>query len=447
MFCRSIPHRENLRQVATPPRLLGELDFGAVAVEESAGDELLRVVGKRKLAKVVDMPREDSSDKRLAADALDKLAGNGVAEIPPQDAARPLLFKSRILRPKRHMAHHYDRKPFLDRLLERGGNRLRHRSKRIVEHEEVSPAKLHGRGGDTLPFVLELRDGRHLVGLDFLLVGVKPILVIAHTRDDTVGTNAARGILDVRDACKIHKVAGVNDLDPPGAGMVDRLPEIVFAKTTQAEEGGSGAYTIKNIIFLGEISMDACMPNAERAAEVNHARLMWFAKLVAHELFHCVSRHSPEFRQKMYSLIGFTVMDHDITFPDAIRQRIAINPDVEHMDNYAEFTINGQKRRCELILLYDKSWKEASAEKGDDIVFFLFVKPTLVPLDDMTKVYDIAEASDFWTTVGQNTDYVIAPEECMADNFSYAVIQGMNPAKPYKSPELIRNIITALKQL
>lgn len=223
--------------------------------------------------------------------------------------------------------------------------------------------------------------------------------------------------------------------------------EIVFAKTTQTEEGGSGAYTIKNIIFLGEMSMNACMPNAERAAEVNHARLMWFAKLVAHELFHCVSRHSPEFRQKMYSLIGFTVMDHDITFPDAIRQRIAINPDVEHMDNYAEFTINGQKRRCELILLYDKSWKEASAEKGDDIVFFLFVKPTLVPLYDMTKVYDIAEASDFWTTVGQNTDYVIAPEECMADNFSYAVIQGMNPAKPYKSPELIRNIIAALKQL
>ena len=149
----------------------------------------------------------------------------------------------------------------------------------------------------------------------------------------------------------------------------------------------------------------------------------------------------------MYAQIGFTVMDHDITFPDAITQRMGINPDVEHLDNYAEFTINGQKRRCELILLYDKSWAGASAEKGDRIVFFQFVKPGLVPLDDMSKVYDVTDASDFWTVVGRNTEYVISPEECLADNFSYAVVQGLHPATPYKSPQLIQNIITALKQL
>ena len=69
-----------------------------------------------------------------------------------------------------------------------------------------------------------------------------------------------------------------------------------------------------------------------------------------------------------------------------------------------------------------------------------------MPLDDMSKVYDVTEASDFWTVVGHNTKYVISPEECMADNFSYAVIQGMNPATPYQSPQLIQNIITALKR-
>ena len=223
--------------------------------------------------------------------------------------------------------------------------------------------------------------------------------------------------------------------------------EIVFAKTTQAEEGGSAGYTIKNIIFLNETYLGMCLPNAERTAEINKIALMRFTELVAHELFHCVTRNSPAFRQKMYALVGFTVMDHDITFPDAITQRMGINPDVEHLDNYAYFTINGTKRRCELILLYDKSWAEASAEKGNQIVFFQFVKPGLVPLDDMSKVYDVTEASDFWTVVGHNTEYVISPEECMADNFSYAVIRGINPATPYNSPQLIQNIITALKQL
>ena len=223
--------------------------------------------------------------------------------------------------------------------------------------------------------------------------------------------------------------------------------EVIFAKTTQQEEGGAGGYTIKNIIFLGEMSVQACMPDTARTAQENQLLQRWFAELVAHELFHCVTRHSPVFRQKMYAQIGFTVMDHDITFPEAISKRMIINPDVEHIDNYATFTINGEKRRCELIVLYEKSWAEASAEKGNQIVFFSFLKPVLVPLDDMTKVYDITEVSDFWDAVGLNTKYVIAPEECMADNFSYAVIRGMNPATPYQSPQLIRNIITALKQL
>lgn len=224
-------------------------------------------------------------------------------------------------------------------------------------------------------------------------------------------------------------------------------PEIVFAKTTQIEEGGSGGYTIKNIIFLGEMSIGMCMPNADRTAEENKLTLMWFTELVTHELFHCLSRYSPAFRQKMYEQIGFTVMDQDITFPDDIRERLVINPDVEHIDNYATFTIDGEKRRCELIVLYDKTWAKASAEKGDQIAFFEFIRPALVPLDDMTKVYDTNEINDFWETVGRNTSYVIAPEECMADNFSYAVIRGTNPASPYKTPELIKKIITALKQL
>ena len=128
------------------------------------------------------------------------------------------------------MAHHDDRQPFLDRLLERGGDCLRHRSKRIVEHEEVRPAKTHGRRGNAFPFVLEFRNGRLLVGLDLLLVGVKPVLVVAHAGDNAVGTDAACAVLDVRRTHEVHEVTCVDDLDSPYSGMVDRLPEIVFAK-------------------------------------------------------------------------------------------------------------------------------------------------------------------------------------------------------------------------
>ena len=222
-------------------------------------------------------------------------------------------------------------------------------------------------------------------------------------------------------------------------------PEIVFIKTTMKEEGGPSAYTIKNQIFFGEKYIAKKMPQVGKTAEENQAALMDFTVTVAHELFHTTTRNSPAFRQQMYDLIGFTVMPQDIVFPEVIANRILINPDVEHMDNYAEFTIGGKKTRCEIVAFYTKTWAEAHAEHGDDIEFFDFAKTFLVPIDDMSRTYTIEDASDFWDVVGRNTDYVIAPEECLADNFAFAVVRGMHPAKPYATPELIRNIIALLK--
>ncbi|MBQ3700258.1 MAG: hypothetical protein II886_10160 [Prevotella sp.] len=223
-------------------------------------------------------------------------------------------------------------------------------------------------------------------------------------------------------------------------------PEIVFIKTTMEEEGGPAAYTIKNQIFFGEKYISKLMPQVGKSDEENQAALMKFTEVVAHELFHTTTRNSPAFRQQMYDLIGFTVMPKDIVFPEVIANRIIINPDVEHMDNYGEFTIGGKKTRCEIVAFYTKTWAEAHAERGGDVSFFDFVKTFLVPIDDMSRTYPIEDASDFWDVVGRNTDYVIAPEECLADNFAFAVVRGMHPAKPYKTPALIGNIITLLKQ-
>jgi uncharacterized protein (DUF885 family) len=77
-------------------------------------------------------------------------------------------------------------------------------------------------------------------------------------------------------------------------------PEIIFVNTTMEDEGSAGAYTSGNMIVLNK----SCIVYP------------YIEELIAHELFHCITRHSPEFRQKMYSLIGFTVMDHDIELPE-----------------------------------------------------------------------------------------------------------------------------------
>jgi len=221
---------------------------------------------------------------------------------------------------------------------------------------------------------------------------------------------------------RLHKI---------GANLPFPKDDIVFIKTSMEEEGEAGAYTHKTEIYIGE-------------SVLRHAKTEQLYSLVTHELFHCLTRNSPEFRRGMYKLIGFTVMDKDISFGPAIQQKILTNPDVEHIDNYAEFTIKGKKRKCELMVLYTNSWEEASAKVGKDkVTFFHFNQSVLVPIKKPNTYYPISEASDFWDIVGQNTPYVLAPEECLADNFAMAVISG-SEAK-CKTPELINDIITFLK--
>lgn len=216
--------------------------------------------------------------------------------------------------------------------------------------------------------------------------------------------------------------------------------EIIFVKTTMKDESNASAYTTRNQIFLNESFLNRYNDPRRRIGPRGPLNL---SVLLAHELFHCVTRHSPEFRKKMYDLIGFTIMDHDIEFPEHINRTLLSNPDVEHIDNYAEFTIDGVKRKCALITTYSMPWAEASDQYGPAVRFFSHLDISLVALDDLAHPFYYEEASDFWEKMGKNTNYVNAPEECLAVNFSYAIIFGMD--YEYKTPELIRSILSALK--
>ena len=97
-------------------------------------------------------------------------------------------------------------------------------------------------------------------------------------------------------------------------------------------------------------------------------------------------------------------------------------------------------------------------EEGEDVTFLEYNKSVLVPIDKPNTYYPIDKASDFWDVIGHNTGYVLAPEETLADNFSYAVIDGpginsnIASAKEkeesqikYNTPQLIDNILVFLK--
>lgn len=237
-----------------------------------------------------------------------------------------------------------------------------------------------------------------------------------------------------------------------------RLPckeEIVFIKTKMGDEGYAGGYTLKNEIYLCDYETErvarAYQGDPADDADYREYRVNFSREIVSHEIFHTLSRNDAKFRQLMYNLIGFTIMDHEIAFGPTVKNMLLHNPDVERYDNYADFTINGQKRRCTLIATYPSTFAEAVAT-NPDANFFYDMQSMLVPLDEPDTMIPVSEASDFYEVLGHNTDYVCAAEECIADNFSYLISYGFNGRYthlvedgkihfiPYETPQIIRGM-------
>lgn len=205
---------------------------------------------------------------------------------------------------------------------------------------------------------------------------------------------------------------------------------IVFAKTTMHEECDAGAYTHGTQIYMGERLLAAGLKD-------NSSAQAYFQEVVAHELFHCLTRNHPDFREAMYGILGFTVVDEDYSFAPEIKEIIISNPDVGHHNSYASFDINGEMKDCTVIFTAAKPFEKP----GDN--FFDGMVTGLVPVDDLSVMYTSEDASNFWDVFGKNTGYVIDPEETMADNFSFTIIYGFD--REYETPEIIQAIDEYLK--
>ena len=72
----------------------------------------------------------------------------------------------------------------------------------------------------------------------------------------------------------------------------------------------------------------------------------------------------------------------------------------------------------------------------------------VVPIAKPDCVIPVDEVPDFWKVVGRNTQYVIAAEECLAENFTMAVML-FDKEERYlarmPNPKILKRIIAVLK--
>jgi hypothetical protein len=213
------------------------------------------------------------------------------------------------------------------------------------------------------------------------------------------------------------------------------LPQTVqLIKTTGAEEGNA-AYTRSTAIVL---------PKSEFSKSQKDLQ-----KLICHELFHILSRQNPELREKLYAIIGFTTCN-EIKLPPELERRKITNPDAPRNDHFIRVQIDGHESLAVPVLL--SSVETYDVKRGGEFFAYLQFQFLVVEKEadseklkpvingSVPKLAGPERVSGFMEQVGRNTDYIIHPEEILADNFALLVLNEQNIPSP-EIPRKMREIL------
>ena len=205
--------------------------------------------------------------------------------------------------------------------------------------------------------------------------------------------------------------AVVGRLSDAMQGLNLHVPNIDLIKTSGEEEFGA-AYTRRHAIMFPE-SITSLPTTDPRRADF----------LLAHEVFHVLSRTDPLLRDDLYALLGFKTVD-GFEYPAELEGRRLSNPDAfEYLHTLTVQSGSGSVEvmpviqsllplneviqlpnffdALDIVLLsVDPSTGEALRDSNGDLIKFNFGNTNWIPL------------------MLRNSSFIIHPEEILADNFA-----------------------------
>ncbi len=233
---------------------------------------------------------------------------------------------------------------------------------------------------------------------------------------------------------KRRVAAAVKALKPRLAGLNVPFPKRVVLVHTSGQEEEGAAYCRQNGVMLPSKMLRRDPAGLER--------------LLAHELFHIMSRENPELRAKLYRIIGFKVCT-PIELPKAFQDRKITNPDAPRIDCVISLVHEGKKVIAAPVL-YANVERYDPTRRGSFFRYMRFrlmlveskgdrFQPSLV--DGQPVMLDPAKTPSFLRQIGQNTGYIIHPDEVLADNFSFLVMGKTG----LKTPQIVEEMRGVLK--
>ncbi len=214
-----------------------------------------------------------------------------------------------------------------------------------------------------------------------------------------------------------------------------RLPAVVLlVKTDGAEEGGA-AYCRGPVIVLPQQMVDGPLDKLDR--------------VLPHEVFHVLSNQNPKLREALYASIGFHACN-EVLLPQGLADRKITNPDAPVNDHYITATENGQAMELLPVLLSNSPTYDPL--RGGSLFKYMEFKLLRLEndngtrraalVDDQPVLYAPANVPDFGRQIGKNTNYIIHPDEILADNFVFLVNGRIDLPSP-QVVEAMGNILQA----
>ncbi|MBU6342327.1 MAG: hypothetical protein KGS48_12595 [Bacteroidetes bacterium] len=198
----------------------------------------------------------------------------------------------------------------------------------------------------------------------------------------------------------------------------DLLPDTLFLIKTKSKYYGDGVYYTRDkciIIPANELETGAAAP---------------FTTTMYHELFHVFSRINPKKHAQLYQRIGYTSIGlKSLELPTALADRVLLNPDGVDYAQKIDIKISDTATISAIPIIYSKypGFKPGVSEFFSYLQFNLFqIKPgkagkfqVLVGNDGFSSPLNIEKLGDFFKQIGRNTNYIIHPDEVLADNFAF----------------------------
>lgn len=240
---------------------------------------------------------------------------------------------------------------------------------------------------------------------------------------------------DADDERRVQKLLG--EIAPRLAELRVPLPErVLFVKTTGRDEAGA-AYTRGTTVYFPR-------PLLRDSDEK-------LRRLIAHELFHVISRHASAFRRQAYAAIGFRVCP-EWDLPPALRDRRITNPDAPAFDCVIELRDGDRTLHAGPVLYASSDYAPEPRRTLFQYLTFRLLEleplgegwqPRLVdgqPVLWDPKQKDRPPVASFHEQIGANTGYIIHPDEILADNFALMVV-GVTNWKTPAIPERLKRVL------